>query len=98
VIPQAYPLFAINSDTAAVYLVVGWAESVAGYERFPVLAPVSAPGPTRMVQPDRSEKLIYSTQPRPLYPLPPAGQDTAVIPAVPAGVRPSAPRIRPGRA
>jgi hypothetical protein len=92
VISQSYPLFAIHSTTGAVFLVVGWREDVIGYERLPILAPVSEPGGTNMARPDEAKKLIYSSRPQPLYPLPPpAARDTEVIPAV----RPASGRLRP---
>jgi hypothetical protein len=92
VIPQEFPLFAIHSETEAVYLVVGWREMATSYDRLPVLAPVSRPGTVRMTRPDYAAKLIYSPQPRPIFPLPPpADRQTEVIPAV----RPTDGRLRP---
>lgn len=91
-IPQRGLLYAVDARNTAVFIVVGWRESSTSAELLPVLAPLTAPGSVMTAGVTQTPHLIYSPQPRALFPLRPApSADTAVLPAV----RPSNGRLRP---
>lgn len=89
-IPQHFPLYAIDARNAAVSVVIGWVETP-DYQRLPVLAPAERPGPALMVRAESASNLVYSTQPRPLPPVQrrPDPDATVTMPAAPSG------RLRP---
>jgi hypothetical protein len=92
-IPQHFPLYAIDARNAAVSVVIGWVETT-DYRRLPVLAPAERPGPAVMIREGDAVHLVYSTQPRPIMPLPPVqrrpdADATVIQPTVQSG------RLRP---
>lgn len=69
--PQRTPLYAIDTQTAEPYVVVGW------YDTRPLVAPMMRAGAPFALGPMLVERFVYSPRPQPLFPLVPAGDPAA---------------------
>lgn len=62
-IPQQFPLYAIDTRDRKAYIVVGWRTESAGRGRAPFLAPHDAPGGVRPVPSDDLQHFVYGIEP-----------------------------------
>jgi hypothetical protein len=58
-IPQAFPLYAIDTTDSMAYVVIGWHQSIQGGEMIPALAPMDSPA---CVWPQQGASLVFSTE------------------------------------
>lgn len=75
-IPQHFPLYAVDATTRAAYVVVGWRGWPTDTSAVPVLAPLDGPGPVTVM--GGGERLAYSTS-RPAPNVAPAPDETVVM-------------------
>lgn len=73
-IPQRFPLYAIDLSDSTAYVVIGWRGWPADTEMIPILAPVDEPGPVVA----KFMPLVYGTE-RPVPKVAPAADETVVM-------------------
>lgn len=73
-IPQRFPLYAIDPSDSTAYVVIGWRGWPADTEMVPLLAPVDAPGPVVA----KFMPLVYGTE-RPVPKGVPVEDETMVM-------------------
>lgn len=78
-IPQPFPLYAIDPRTSTAYVVVGWRGWPNDVSAVPVLAPIDAPGHVAGVP---TTALVYGTDP-PVRTMPTPAPDETVVMAAP---------------